>query len=71
MDTQMQAEIRKAGTKAAGTDMFERLKEEGMLHPPEESAKLVLFLASTAADAITGEFLSFDDREVKFLISQG
>ena len=71
MDTQMQAEIRKAGIKAAGTDMFERLKEEGMLHPPEESAKLVLFWASTAADAITGEFLSFDDREVKFLISQG
>jgi NAD(P)-dependent dehydrogenase (short-subunit alcohol dehydrogenase family) len=51
--------------------MFERLKEERMLHPPEEPAKLVLFLASTAADAITGEFLSFDDREVKFLISQG
>jgi NAD(P)-dependent dehydrogenase (short-subunit alcohol dehydrogenase family) len=42
-----------------------------MLHPPEEPAKLVLFLASAAADAITGEFLSFDDREVKFLISHG
>jgi 2-hydroxycyclohexanecarboxyl-CoA dehydrogenase len=71
MDTEMQAEIRKAGSKAVGTDMFERLKEERMLHPPEEPAKLVLFLASAAADAITGEFLSFDDREVKFLISHG
>jgi len=71
MDTEMQAEIRKAGSKAVGTDMFERLKEEGMLHPPEEPAKLVLFLASAAADAITGEFLSFDDREVKFLLSHG
>ena len=31
MDTRMQEEIRKAGTKAIGTDMFERLKEEGIL----------------------------------------
>jgi NAD(P)-dependent dehydrogenase (short-subunit alcohol dehydrogenase family) len=70
MDTQMQEEIRKAGAKAIGTDMFERLKEEGILHPPDEPAKLVLFLASPAADGITGEFLSFDDKEVKFLIAQ-
>ena len=71
MDTRMQEEIRKAGTKAIGTDMFERLKEEGLLHSPDEPAKLVLFLASKAGDGITGEFLSFDDREVKFLLSQG
>jgi len=70
MDTRMQEEIRKAGPKAIGTDMFERLKEEGMLHTPDEPAKLVLFLASKAADGITGEYLSFDDKEVKFLISQ-
>jgi len=70
MDTQMQEEIRKAGVKAIGTDMFERLKEEGILHPPSEPAKLVLFLASRAADGITGEYLPFDDKEVKFLISR-
>ncbi len=70
MDTQMQEEIRKAGAKAIGTDMFERLKEEGILHPPGEPAKLVLFLASGASDGITGEYLSFDDKEVKFLISR-
>lgn len=70
MDTRLQEEIRKAGTRAIGTDMFERLKEEGMLKPPDEPAKLVLFLASKAADGITGEFLSYDDKEVKFLISQ-
>ena len=70
MDTQMQEEIRKVGAKAIGTDMFERLKEEGILHPPSEPAKLVLFLASRAADGITGEYLSFDDKEVKFLISR-
>jgi NAD(P)-dependent dehydrogenase (short-subunit alcohol dehydrogenase family) len=70
MDTRMQEEIRKAGAKAIGTDMFERLKEEGILHPPDEPAKLLLFLASPAADGITGEFLSFDDKEVKFLIAQ-
>jgi len=70
MDTRMQEEIRKAGIRAVGTDMFERLKEEGILHPPDEPAKLVLFLASPAADGITGEFLSFDDKEVKFLVAQ-
>ena len=70
MDTRMQEEIRKAGVKAIGTDMFERLKEEGILHLPDEPAKLVLFLASKASDGITGEYLSFDDKEVKFLISQ-
>ncbi len=70
LDTRMQEEIRKAGSKAIGTDMFERLKEEGMLRSPDEPAKLILFLATSAADGITGEFLSFDDKEVKFLISQ-
>jgi NAD(P)-dependent dehydrogenase (short-subunit alcohol dehydrogenase family) len=70
MDTRMQEEIRAAGTEAIGTDMFERLKEEGILESPSEPAKLVLFLASRAADGITGEYLSFDDKEVKFLISQ-
>jgi NAD(P)-dependent dehydrogenase (short-subunit alcohol dehydrogenase family) len=70
MDTRMQEELRRAGAKAIGTDMFERLKEEGILHLPDEPAKLVLFLASSAADGITGEYLSFDDKEVKFLISQ-
>jgi NAD(P)-dependent dehydrogenase (short-subunit alcohol dehydrogenase family) len=70
MDTRMQEELRKAGTKAIGTDMFERLKEEGILKSPDEPAKLILFLASKAADGINGEYLSFDDKEVKFLISQ-
>jgi len=69
MDTRMQEDIRKAGTRAIGTDMFERLKEEGLLKSPDEPAKLILFLASAAADGINGEYLSFDDKEVKFLIS--
>jgi NAD(P)-dependent dehydrogenase (short-subunit alcohol dehydrogenase family) len=70
MDTRMQEELRKAGTKAIGTDMFERLKEEGILQSPDEPAKLILFLASTAADGINGEYLSFDDKAVKSLIFQ-
>jgi NAD(P)-dependent dehydrogenase (short-subunit alcohol dehydrogenase family) len=69
MDTRMQEEIRKAGTKAIGTDMFERLKEEGILQSPDEPAKLILFLASKAADGINGEYLSFDDKAVKSIIS--
>mgnify|MGYP001466655803 CR=1 FL=1 len=69
MDTQMQEEIRMAGPQAIGTDMFDRLKEEGILHAPSEPAKLILYLASAAADGINGEYLSFDDKEVKFLIA--
>jgi NAD(P)-dependent dehydrogenase (short-subunit alcohol dehydrogenase family) len=71
MDTRMQEEIRRAGSKAIGTDMFDRLKEEGLLHSPDEPAKLALFLAAKTGDGFTGEFLSFDDKEVKFLLSQG
>ncbi|NQU04127.1 MAG: SDR family oxidoreductase [Syntrophaceae bacterium] len=70
MDTRMQKEIRKAGANVIGTDMFERMKEEGILKSPDEPAQLVLFLASRVADGITGRFLSFDDTEVKFLVSQ-
>ena len=70
MDTRMQKEIRKAGADVIGTDMFERMKEEGILKSPDEPAQLVLFLASRVADGITGRFLSFDDTEVKFLVSQ-
>jgi NAD(P)-dependent dehydrogenase (short-subunit alcohol dehydrogenase family) len=71
MDTRMQKELREAGTEVVGTDMFERMKAEGILHSPDEPAQLVLFLATKAADGITGEFLSFDDKEVKYLIAQG
>jgi NAD(P)-dependent dehydrogenase (short-subunit alcohol dehydrogenase family) len=71
MDTKMQKELRKAGTEVVGTDMFERMKAEGILHSPDEPAQLVLFLATKAADGITGEFLSFDDKDVKYLITQG
>lgn len=70
MDTRMQEEIRKAGQQAIGTDMFDRLKEEGMLHSPSEPANLILYLASGAADGINGEYLTFDDKEVKFLIAR-
>lgn len=68
MDTRMQTEIREAGTDAIGTDMFARMKEEGILRSPDEPAQLVLFLASRVADGITGRFLSFDDSEVKSLV---
>lgn len=70
MDTRMQKEIREAGVAAIGTDMFERMKEEGILRSPDEPAQLVLFLASRVADGVTGRFLSFDDTEVKSLAAQ-
>jgi 3-oxoacyl-[acyl-carrier protein] reductase len=70
MDTKMQQEIREAGIEAMGTDIFLKIEKQGMLHSPEEPAQLVLFLASEAADSITGEHLSFDEKEVKVLVSR-
>ncbi len=70
MDTYMQQQIRETSVQAIGTDFFVRLKQERILHSPDEPADLVLFLASEAADGITGEYLAFDDPEVKFLMGR-
>jgi len=70
MDTQMQEEIRSAGVEAIGTDMFVRMKEEGMLRSPDEPAHFILLLASDAANAFTGEFLSFDGKIANSLVSR-
>ena len=69
MDTQMQEEIRNAGVHAIGTDMFVRMKEEGILRSPDEPAHFILLLASDAANALSGEFLSFDGKIMDSLVS--
>jgi 3-oxoacyl-[acyl-carrier protein] reductase len=57
MDTDMQEEIRKLGPEVLGEiyDEFLVLKEKGHLRPPEEVARLAVFLASEESDSITGE----------------
>jgi hypothetical protein len=42
-------------------DMFEYASQEGSGVPPKRAAKLVLFLASGQADALSGCFVSIDD----------
>jgi len=58
MDTGMQEEIRGLGPAVLGKplyDQFVSFKEGGHLRPPEEVARLVLFLASDHSVGITGE----------------
>lgn len=58
MDTRMQEEIRNAGAAALGAEVhrhFVGLREQGLLAPPAEVARLALFLASPESDGVTGE----------------
>ncbi|UCF89217.1 MAG: SDR family oxidoreductase [bacterium] len=58
MDTAMQEEIRSMGPEVLGKalhDQFVSFKETGSLRPPEEVARLVLFLTSDSSVGITGE----------------
>jgi NAD(P)-dependent dehydrogenase (short-subunit alcohol dehydrogenase family) len=67
VDTEMQVEIRAAPEERFGSanlDRFRGYKERGVLRPPEEPARLILWLLSPEADGINGEVLSIDDAEV-------
>jgi NAD(P)-dependent dehydrogenase (short-subunit alcohol dehydrogenase family) len=67
VDTEMQVEIRSAPEERFGTDNLNRFrgyKERGVLRPPEEPARLILWLLSSAADDINGDVLAIDDPEV-------
>lgn len=58
MDTRMQDEVRGLGPKALGDETYEEfasMKRLGLLKPPEQVARLAVFLASTESDPVTGE----------------
>ena len=58
MDTRMQADVRSQGPEVLGRESYQRFmsaKESGVLKPPEQPARLAVFLASSASDAVTGE----------------
>jgi NAD(P)-dependent dehydrogenase (short-subunit alcohol dehydrogenase family) len=57
-DTPMQEGIRQYKPEVLGKEiwlMFKRMKDRGELRPPEEVARLAVFLASSESDGITGE----------------
>ena len=57
MDSRMQEEIRNAGEAVLGPDVHQRFVgfyEQGVLRPPEQVARLALFLAYPDSDGITG-----------------
>jgi NAD(P)-dependent dehydrogenase (short-subunit alcohol dehydrogenase family) len=57
MNTNMQSDIRKFDEIILGSDVYQRyhiLYEQGMLKDPKEVAPLAVYLASAAADHLTG-----------------
>jgi NAD(P)-dependent dehydrogenase (short-subunit alcohol dehydrogenase family) len=72
-ETRMQEEIRAVPLEFIGQQHFDRfhgLWEKEQLYPPEEPARLILFLASPASDGLTGQYLSFSDEKVQAMIAQ-
>lgn len=72
-ETRMQEEIRTVPPEFIGQEHFSRfhgLWEQGQLYPPEEPARLILFLASPASDGLTGQYLSFSDEKVQAMIAK-
>lgn len=58
IDTRMQNEIRRLGPSVLGEvayTKFKSLKDKGHLSPPDQVAKLAVFLASGESDSVTGE----------------
>ena len=58
MDTSMQEHIRSLGPKVLGPPLFEQFqsfKDLGHLRPPEEAARLAVWLASEDSEGISGE----------------
>lgn len=67
VDTEMQAEIRRAPEGQFGAENLSRFrgyKERGVLRPAEEPARLILWMLSPEADDINGDVLAIDDPEV-------
>jgi NAD(P)-dependent dehydrogenase (short-subunit alcohol dehydrogenase family) len=68
-DTDMQAEIRRAGKTAfPRTDYFKNLYEEGKLFTPDEAAQLILWLASGGAES--GRIFSLADESIRKQMAQ-
>ena len=65
-DTKMQADIRQTTNAAfARGDHFRQLHAEGRLHPPEDPAQLILWLASEFGQGQNGVILNLDDLRVR------
>jgi hypothetical protein len=67
VDTEMQVEIRSSPEEQFGAENLSRFrgyKERGVLRPPEEPARLILWMLSQEADGLNGDVLAIDDPDV-------
>ena len=70
VDTEMQAEIRSHGREAmppASYARFVRSFQAGKLLPPEKPGRALAMLALWAPQALSGEYVSWDDPRVEAL----
>jgi NAD(P)-dependent dehydrogenase (short-subunit alcohol dehydrogenase family) len=66
VDTHKQTEIRPTSPeRAPERGRFERFHQMGELHPPEEVARFLLWLASPFSDHMTGQIVRIDDETVR------
>ena len=71
VDTQMQTEVRRtAPERFPERNRFEQYYRMGQLRPPEEVARLLLWLASPFTDDITGQIIRIDDEEIRQRIAR-
>jgi NAD(P)-dependent dehydrogenase (short-subunit alcohol dehydrogenase family) len=67
VDTEMQVEIRASTAERFGSDNLERFRgyhAHGLLRPPEEPARLILWALTEDAAAYHGGVVSIDDPEI-------
>jgi len=70
VDTEMQAEIRTTGQEAMPPESYARFVrsfEQGELLPPEKPGRALAMLALWAPQALSGEFVGWDDPRVEVL----
>lgn len=67
VDTEMQVEIRSSSEEQFTRENVERFRgyqERGLLRPPEDPARLILYLLTREAERLNGEVVSIDDPEI-------
>jgi NAD(P)-dependent dehydrogenase (short-subunit alcohol dehydrogenase family) len=66
VNTHMQTEVRHTSPdQFPDQRRFERYYEQGQLRPPEEAAQLLLWLASSFTDDMTGQIIGLDDEAIR------
>jgi NAD(P)-dependent dehydrogenase (short-subunit alcohol dehydrogenase family) len=73
VDTRMQEEIRKVSPELFGKENIQRFRlyhDRGLLRPPEDPVRLILYLAIHADLSMSGHIFNLDDPEVERMVDR-